>query len=837
MSPFRFCKNPRAYLWLPALLLGWRFVVPTNESAAADANEAKAYAETIKPILAKHCLECHGDGAKGKRLRIDQLTPDFVGEKGEHWAEVLDKVRSGEMPPHGKPHLAAAQKKLVQDWLQTRLRVAGEAQQKAEGRAPLRRLNRVEYENTVRELLAIETDLKDLLPEENAVDGFDNNADALSVSTVLMKRYLEAAEAALDAAVVQGPRPELYKKRTNAFSYDRPPDASSNSASAYKLGDVSVFFLDREIEHGFGGQDVLPSLPKEFPLALKVGGRYRFTISGYGYQTKAPVTLGVYTRSRSIPGARPILVGHFDFKPGEPQVIEFTQRMKPNEVICMASEGLGGDIVASWLKNRKFPTAQECSAPGIAVQWVEMEGPLYDTWPPESHRRLFGDLPIVPVVTKAKNKQVTTYTVESTKPDADGERLLRQFATRAFRAPPTEADLRPILDLYRARLKRGEKFQDALLLSYKAVLCSPHFLYFKEEPGKLNDYALASRLSYFFWSSLPDQELLDLAGKGKLVEPAVLRQQTERLLRDPKVKAFTENFVGQWLGLRQIEFTLPDSRLYPEFDELLQHSMPKETTLFFDELLAKDLSLFNIIDSDFTMLNGRLAKHYGIDGIEGMDFRKVKLPPESERGGVLGHAGILRLTANGTSTSPVVRGAWVLRNIIGRPPSPPPPDVPAVEPDLKGATTIRQLLDKHRVAGCAECHTKIDPLGFALEEFDVIGGRRTFYRTIGGKDPQVNVEVKGRRVGYRKGPVVDPSGEMVDGKKYTNFTEFKRILLDEKEQIARCLAEKLLTYSTGKGIRAADVNAVDAIMTATREKKLRPTFPCTRSGTESRIPQ
>jgi mono/diheme cytochrome c family protein len=808
MKVLRSLANPCLWVWT---LLGVGLIA--TKSTAAD-----AYAETIRPLLAKHCLACHGEGAKAKRLRLDQLTPDFVGDKGEHWADVLEKVRSGDMPPSSKPRPTAAEKKLLQDWIQERLQAAGSAQQKAEGRVPLRRLNRDEYQNTVRELLAIDVDLKEMLPEENAVDGFDNNAEGLSVSTVLMQRYLEAAEAALDAAVVRGPRPELYKKRTTSFAYDRKPTDTANSAAAYRLGDDSVFFLDREIEHGFGGQDVLPSLPKDFPLALKVGGRYRFTMSGYGYQTKTPVTLGVYTRNRSIPGGRPILVGHFDFKPGEPQIVEFIQRLNPNEVISMASEGLGGEIVSMWIKNRKFPTGQECPTPGIALQWIEMEGPLYDTWSPESQRRIFGDLPVVAVEKKDKGKKTTTYTVESTKPAEDGERLLRQFATRAFRRPATDAELRPILDLFRARLKGGVCFQDAVLLGCKTVLCSPNFLYFREEPGKLNDYALASRLSYFLWSSLPDQELLDLAAKTQLSEPATLRKQTERLLQDPKAKAFTENFVGQWLGLRKIECTLPDERLYPEFDELLQHSMPKETTLFFDEILKNDLSVLNFVDSDFSMLNGRLARHYGIPGVEGMDFRKVKLPADSDRGGVLGHASILRLTANGTTTSPVVRGAWVLRNILGRPPSPPPPDVPAVEPDLKGATTIRQLLDKHRVKGCAECHTKIDPLGFALEEFDVIGGRRDFYRSAGGKDPQVNVEVRGRKVNYRKGPRVDATGEMADGKKYASLAEFKRLLLEDREQIARCLAEKLLTYGTGKGVRAGDAVVIDAILTRTREK-------------------
>jgi mono/diheme cytochrome c family protein len=801
------------WIKLPLLLLGLGIGPAARELSADDVG---VYEKSIKPLLTKHCFACHAENAKAKRVRLDRLAPEFAGEPGAHWSMVLEKLRAGEMPPKADPQPSAAEQKRLQEWIGDNLRLAGEAQQKAQGRVPLRRLNRVEYQNTVRDLLSIDTQLSEMLPEDNAVDGFDNSAEGLSVSTVLMRRYLEAADAALEAAMVRGPQPESTKKRFTSFSYDRPPDASSNSAAAYRMPDASVFFLDREIEHTFGGQDVLPRIPKDFPLALKVGGRYRFTVSGYAYQATEPVTLGIYTINRSIPGARPILVGHFDLKPGAPQILEFTHRLKPFEVICMSSEGLGGEIVALWKKNKKFPTAEEYKGPGAAVQWIEMEGPLNQTWPPESHRRLFGDLPLVPLP-KEKGKTTIAHVVKSTEPEADAERLLRKFATQAYRTPAIDKELKPILTLVRSQLKDGTSFQDALMIGYKAVLCSPYFLYLREEPGKLTDYALASRLSYFLWSSMPDHELFDLAAKNKLSDPAELWKQTERLLRDPKAKALTENFVGQWLGLRQIEDTLPDEKLYPEFDELLQHAMPKETTFFFDEILKHDLSVHNFIDSEFSMLNGRLARHYGILGVEGGEFRKVTLPPESDRGGVLAHASILRVSANGTTTSPVVRGAWVLRNIVGRPPSPPPADVPAVEPDLKGATTIRQLLDKHRVKGCAECHVKIDPLGFALERFDVIGGRQEFYRSM-GKGPAVDVQVRGKPVNYRKGPAVDATGEMGDGKKYTTFAEFKRLLLEDKDQIARCLTEKLLAYGTGRGTRAGDSAAVEAIVAADRAK-------------------
>jgi hypothetical protein len=309
---------------------------------------------------------------------------------------------------------------------------------------------------------------------------------------------------------------------------------------------------------------------------------------------------------------------------------------------------------------------------------------------------------------------------------------------------------------------------------------------------------------------------LTLAEKKKLGDPAALRAQVERMLKSPKAATFTENFVGQWLGLRDIDFTEPSHILYPEFDHMLKVSMVKEAELFFAELLKDDLSLANFVASDFSMLNGRLAKHYGISGVDGYAFRKVKLPPESHRGGVLTMAGVLKVTANGTSTSPVMRGAWVLDRILGTPPPKPPADVPALEPDIRGATTIREQLAKHRqVASCASCHVKIDPPGFALESFDVIGGWREFYRTTGNGQP---VTVDGRRMPYRNGKPVDPSDVMPDGQKFKNIDELRQILLKDRDQLARALTVRLATYATGAAPTEGDRNEIEAIVRSVREK-------------------
>ena len=435
--------------------------------------------------------------------------------------------------------------------------------------------------------------------------------------------------------------------------------------------------------------------------------------------------------------------------------------MKPQETLRIVADGLPAmppDVEKVGAENYK--------GPGLVVQWVDVEGPLLDSWPPASHRRLFGDLPQAPVAGRPNRREVV-----SQQPLVDAERILRDFARRAFRRPVTDEDIKPFLARVEGQAgRRSDSFEQAMRVGLKAVLVSPHFLFLREKPGKLDDFALASRLSYFLWSSMPDEELLALAEQGKLSEPDVLREQVERMLQDPKAAAFTENFAGQWLGLRAIDATMPDRMLYPEFDDILKVAMVKETLLFFDEVLKNDLSLTNFVDSDFTMLNGRLARHYGIPGVEGLEFRKVALPPESHRGGVLTMASVLKVTANGTTTSPILRGAWVLDRILGTPPPKPTVDVEAVEPDIRGATTIRDQLAKHRQnAECASCHVKIDPPGFALESFDVIGGWREHYRSIGEGEPVI---VDGRKMRYLNGPAVDAADVLPDGRR---FREHRRV--------------------------------------------------------------
>jgi hypothetical protein len=356
-------------------------------------------------------------------------------------------------------------------------------------------------------------------------------------------------------------------------------------------------------------------------------------------------------------------------------------------------------------------------------------------------------------------------------------------------------------------------------VALRSILISPKFLMLEESPGKLDDYALASRLSYCFWSSPPDEELLDLAKSSKLSEADVLRAQVDRLLDSPRGREFIVSFAGQWLDLFQIDATTPDAKLYPEYDDLLRDSMVAETQWFFRELLQKNLPIGAIIDSDFVMIDRRLAEHYSLLGefhlsdpnLYGEEIRRVQLPQDSPRGGIMTHASVLKVTANGTVTSPVLRGAWILRRLIGRPPSPPPP-VNAIEPDTRGATTIREQLSKHRDSEtCNRCHREIDPPGFALESFDVIGGFRENYRSVGEGTPP-KAKLHGRDIWeYKLGKPVDPSGETADGVPFSNIESFRNILLRDQGQISRSLVEQFATYATGSAISFADREEIDRI--------------------------
>jgi hypothetical protein len=689
------------------------------------------------------------------------------------------------MPPKKKPRPPAADARAAIDWIGKSGAKAETARRAAQGRVVLRRLNRAEYSNTIRDLLEVKVDLKEILALDSSMDGFDNVGAALHLSSFAMERYLEAADKALNVAIVNRPAPPANKKR---HTLKESHQVTSPGEPAFRLLEDAVVCFTSVNWHRVG---LTPFYPNE-------RGYYRFRISASGFQSDGkPVTF-------ELTGG-PNGVDYFDAPADTPTVFEFVAYKEPHTSIGILPYGMGHPNAV------KAAGADKYAGPGLAVQWIEVEGPLNASWPPESHRRIFGDLPQAPLA-KRRDRLETV----SENPRVDAERILRGFARRAFRRAVADEDLKPIVSLVQARLAEKDSFEQAVRVGLSAILMSRKFLFLEENPGALDDFALASRLSYFLWSSMPDDELLLLAEQKKLGNSATLREQVERMLRSPKASAFTANFCGQWLGLRDIDFTAPNHIAYPEFDEMLKLSMVREAELFFTELLKENLSLTNFVSADFSMLNGRLARHYGVPGPEGLwEFRKVPLPPESHRGGVMTMAAVLKVTANGTSTSPVTRGAWVLERILGTPPPKPPPNVPALEPDIRGATTIREQLAKHRtLETCAACHAQIDPPGFALESFDVIGGWRDYYRLTnwvrGAK------AVKGKH--YLEGPKVDPTGEMADGRKFQTIDELRQLLLKDKDQIARGLAQRLVTYATGGAPETADRPEIEAIVARLREK-------------------
>jgi mono/diheme cytochrome c family protein len=782
-------------VWIIGLAFGG-LVVFTLKDQTASAEDTPATPPT-QQLFTQHCQKCHsGTNPKGE-FNFESLSQDFTDKKNrEKWLAVLEQLNAESMPPKEEPRPPAEKVKAAAQWISERASAAEIARRAEEGRVVMRRLNRAEYANTMRDLLHVEVDLSDLLPPDTSTSGFDNSAELLHTSSYLMRSYLDAGDRVLEEAIANEPKPWLLKKR-----FDLKEERSVKATgSVYRHVDDGVAI--------FASWESANIRVTMWNFRSHFRGKYRFRISGYGFQSEGkPVNFHVTAGTlKEVTEER--LIDYYAVPADKPTVIEITEQLEPENRIRIIADNLPALPPAV-----EKVGADKYTGPGLVIQWVDVEGPLLESWPPPSHQAIFGDLKQARVPGASDPNRLE---VVSEQPMVDAERILREFARRAFRRPVTDEDLKPFLARVKARLDQDYTFEQAMRVGLKAVLVSPNFLFLREQVNspKLDDFALASRLSYFLWSSMPDEPLFKLAAENKLHEPDVLREQVERLLSDPKAKAFNQNFTGQWLSLRAIDATMPDGTLYPEYDDILKTAMVKETTLFFDEVLKQDLPITNFVASDFTFLNARLARHYGIPGIEGTEMRKVMLQPESHRGGVLTMGSVLKVTANGTTTSPVLRGSWVLERILGTPPPKPPPDIEAIEPDIRGATTIREQLAKHRqVDSCASCHNKIDPPGFALESFDVVGGWRENYRALtngGQKDSQ------GRRV--RPGPAVDPSDVLPDGRRFRNIDEYKQLILEDKDQLARSLAEKLLAYGTGAAPSTADKAQIDTIVNRVRDK-------------------
>ncbi len=838
-------------------------IFATSQVQAAD------LPSTNRQFLDKHCFECHDAEMKKGGLDLTALKLDLSNPTNfSKWVLLHDRVEAGEMPPKKKARPEAAELEEFVQSLSATLTEIELARTAREGRATQRRLNRYEYENTLRDLLhAPWLQVRDSLPEDGEAYRFNKVGDALDVSHVQMARYLGAADYALrQAMATHAERPETtvrryYTREQRSFTgpmkfsvfntaperatfpvlgFEGQPDVRAGKAPISVGNDNPEL---RELEGvGVVASAYEPIEPKFNQFRAPVAGRYKLRFNAYtvwvgpGQSNKWFIpNLDDISRGRRD---EPVIIysetpprllrwlGKFDITP-EPDVHELDVWLLAGEVIRPDAGRLfrSRPGATRW----QNPLAEKDGQPGVVFRWLEVEGPLYGEWPTAGHKLLFSDLPLVdrkPVDSPKDAGETNRFRerrfvppvgveVISQNPMRDAERLLSRFMKHAYRQPFPAKEVKRFLPVIAGALKKGNSFTDAMIAGYTAVLCSPEFVYLDEKPGRLNDYALASRLSYFLWNSAPDDELRALAEGGQLQEPAVIRAQTERLLTNPKSRQFVDAFLDYWLELRRIEATSPDAELYSDYylDDLLTESAREETQLFFTELLREDMPSRNLVSSDFAMVNERLAAHYDLPPVYTVAHRRTPLPPDSARGGLMTQAAVLKVTANGTTTSPVLRGAWIMERILGQPLPPPPASVAAIDPDIRGAVTIRQQLEKHRnQESCASCHTKMDPPGFALENFDVMGGWRERYRAMGDGEPEKGLAKSGQKFAFHYALPVDASGELDDGQKFGDIREFKQLLLKDEKQIARNLAKQLSIYATGAPVRFSDRAQIEQVL-------------------------
>lgn len=812
-------------------------------------------------FLENHCLDCHDSSEQKGDLNLEELSFDLSDPKVmSHWVLIHDRVQNGEMPPKKKRRPEADALTGFVESIADPMIQADRDRITQSGRAKVRRLNRLEYENALKHILnAPWLQVADRLPEDGTEHLFNKIGERLDVSHIQMAKYLETAEFAIRAAVDRAAYPSVKTKHyareedrmLNYLKYRRNAQTAPTRAAIPLLGltpqpevirgnqPVTVGESNpalRELEAlGFVSGTYTATTKYDFnSVNVPIDGEYRLRMKTYTFMAgpngrrggndngltggdpawwrpdrnvafagkrSEPITLYALSASQD---SRWLTT--FDSYP-EPQVIERVVTLKKGETIRPDA----GRLVRTRPGWKGNPNATQEGVPGFALNWLEMEGPLSETWPPDSYKAIFDDLPFE----VDENKRVSAI---SKNPEKDAQRLILRFMRQSTgNSKMRKSDATPYFGIFKRATELETPFTDAVISACASTLCSPDFLYFESQPGRLDNFEIANRLSYFLWNGPPDEDLLK---ERNLRNPSTLSMQADRMLEDPKSERFINAFLDYWLDLRKINANTPDAELYPDYylDDQLTEASLLESRLFFRELLDLDLPIRNLVDSDFTFVNERLARHYGLEPFEGVQLRRVDLPEKSPRGGVLTQASVLRVTANGTTTSPVVRGTWVMERILGVHIPPPPSGVEAVEPDTRGATTIREQLDLHRESeSCNACHVKIDPAGFALESFDVAGGWRERYRAIGDiGDTVEGLGKNGHAFVFREAEPVDPSGEFSDGSPFQDINELKSILLRDERVIARNFAKQLIVYATGAPVSFSDRSTVETILDAAK---------------------
>ncbi len=718
--------------------------------------EDPVFKAKVLPFIQKYCLDCHkGEKAKGG-LSLESYTSEAQARKDrKNWSAMQHVIASGEMPPAAskKPQPTKDEKEFILNWIENSLTKVdcSPSTPKDPGRVTIRRLNRAEYNNTIRDLCGVDFKPAEEFPSDDVGYGFDNIGDVLSFQPILLEKYLAAADKIVTAAMNI---PEPAKSSKQGFGAQNIL-VIPRSAKARDPINKIVFTSE--------GSGFLEKF--NFPAE----GEYVVRFKAWGTKTG-----DAYPQATVRVDGKDIKTLTVDAEQGKSQVYEVRAKLPAGEKrVAVAFTNAFEDKA-----NKKFRE--------MGLERIEIEGPFNPVPPPE------------PASVKLL---LVARPVSSTGARAAAEKVVANFARRAYRRPVAPNEIVRLMQLFDVATKQGEAFDKALRLPMKAVLVSPHFLYRIEDDPKnpndvrtINDFEFATRLSYFLWSSMPDEELFALAAKGELRKPGTLEAQVKRMLKDPKVRALSENFAGQWLQLRNLKTLSPDKGYYPNWDEALRNAMIQEAETFFEFVVQNDRPILDFLDADYTFVNDKLAKHYGLTDVKGSEFRKVKLP-DTRRGGIITMASTLTVTSNPTRTSPVKRGKWILENVLNTPPPPPAPDVPELPPtgQLKG--TLRQQMEQHRAdPKCAVCHNKLDPLGFGLENFDGIGGWRT-------QDNKQNI---------------DSTGELPGGVKFNGPAGLRKVLLGKADQFRNCFAEKLLTFGLGRGLEYYDKCAIDDIVKASK---------------------
>jgi hypothetical protein len=772
----------------------------------------EAFQKTVVPVLSKSCLGCHNDRARLGNFSLQPYAdPSTALTHPEVWQKVLDKLAAGEMPPRNATPLAAAELAAVTAWLTsvpgvtapTPVASAGGA-----GRVTARRLNRVEYNNTIRDLLGVAARPADQFPVDDSGYGFDNNGDVLSVSPLLMEKYMQAAKDISRLAVYGESVPERPTRLVRLLNR-RSPDAHDVLAS----GNAGVY-LPYSLRGAMYGTFTFP-VDAEYEFRLRIANFRGDNDADLPDDEKARRAeeqrkLAEQRRLERLKaeaaGLPPAPRVRRDPTPEELKAREEAARQAapPRKLILAVDRA---PIISTVIEgNSSFGYSQGEFTARVAVKAGErfirasypelanLDNPL-ENINPDMRRGLFVDYldivgPFNPSTARPASYQ-KIFTCRETTPRC-ARTILTTLLERAYRRPVTEGEIAAKLALVTLAQREGDTFEEGIRLALQAILASPNFLFrIEADPTpQVSDIELASRLSYFLWASMPDPELMTLAKSGSLGRPAVLEAQVRRMLADPRAYNLVDNWAAQWLQLRNLGRTKPDPARFPKVDDELLDAMRTETNLFIEAIIKEDRSILEIIDAPFTFLNGPLARHYGIAGVDGEEFRRVTLDGE-QRSGVLTQAAILTVSSYPTRTSIPVRGKWVMENLLGTPPPPPPDDVPSLnESNVGTEVSLRQRLEQHRRdPSCSPCHNVMDPIGFGLENYDAVGA----WRTMDGRFP------------------IESSGTLPDGRMFSGSKALKAILKGQSDQFVRNVTEKLLTYSLGRGLERFDRPTVDAI--------------------------